>query len=135
MQATLRGDYDVPAFATVDTIHPEHAIHQTSAATLRPNRSSQTKGRYGVNLPAVAEVLAEYGVDPAVELALIVRKSHDDGGLPTQDRARVLSELLQYVRPKLKATEVTIKPPDLTPEQLDRRLESLLARRPVVTVV
>ncbi len=94
----------------------------------------------------MADVLARYGFDPAEELARILTERvvvldsrgnpvlGEDGkpitrtALDPVDHAKLTSDLLQYTRPKLKASEITVKPAELTPEQIDRRIEALLAR-------
>ena len=43
-------------------------------------------------------------------------------------KVKLLTELAQYTRPKLKSVEVVNKGPELTDEQIDRRLEALLAK-------
>jgi hypothetical protein len=105
------------------------------------------RGRAGMNLAAVGEVLARYGLDPADRLGEILTRKEkviDRNGnvvidaetgepvtrpaLDTDTEARLLTELLQYTRPKLKAIEVTVKEPELTDEQIERRLEALMAR-------
>lgn len=55
-----------------------------------------------LNLRAVSEVLVANGLDPADELAKIVKS----GKLDVDIQVRVLSELLQYTQPKLKSVEV-----------------------------
>jgi hypothetical protein len=103
----------------------------------------------GINLRAVADVLEGYGLDPVEKLAEIISATRpllaqgkpvlDEAGKPImvpvlddELRARVLMDLTQYTRPKLKAMEVTIKPPEPTGEQLEMRLESLLAKAGIV---
>ena len=48
--------------------------------------------------------------------------------LDTQTFLKAAMELANYSRPKLKAVEVTNKTPELTDEQIDRRLEALITR-------
>ena len=43
-------------------------------------------------------------------------------------RTKVLLELQQYVHPKLKAVEMTVKKAELTDEQVEARLQQLLAK-------
>lgn len=101
----------------------------------------------GLNLRAVADVLESYGLDPIEEVAKAVMAKEpvvvngqpvidQDTGkviekhlLPIDLRVKTLIELAQYSRPKLKAVEVTVKPPELTEEQVERRLQGLLARQ------
>jgi hypothetical protein len=98
----------------------------------------------GLNLRAVADACIAEGLDPATEivraLARVMPRVVDghvvlgaDGRpemvpvLDPETRLRTLTELLQYVQPKLKAVEVVLKD-ELPPEQLDRRLSLLLAK-------
>tara|TARA_R110000868_G_scaffold123069_1_gene326118 strand:+ start:158 stop:823 length:666 start_codon:yes stop_codon:yes gene_type:complete len=88
------------------------------------------------NLEDVHTVLASYGLDTIVELAGILVPHDiigDDGEVEGQgyqldpkERAKTLLELTQYIRPKLKAVEVTTKGDELTEKQVDDRLRSLL---------
>lgn len=100
----------------------------------------------GINLKAVAEACIEEGLDPAVEIARalkaeipLFRKGEaviDDDGkqvmvplLDVDTRMRTLNEFLQYTQPKLKSVEVKMSGTlDLTSEQLDNRLNMLLAK-------
>lgn len=101
----------------------------------------------GINLRAVSEALVEEGLDPAVEFARILRgrPAVDATGAPVLDpvtgeqtrvyaidtdvRVRMLSEILQYTQPKLKAVEVKVSGGlDISDEQLNARVEALLAR-------
>ena len=96
---------------------------------------------------AVSEALVEEGLDPAVEFARILKGRpmfNDEGkeiidpatGQPVRRydidadiRARMLSEILQYTQPKLKSVEVKMSGSlELTSEQLDQRLNALLAK-------
>ncbi len=96
---------------------------------------------------AVSEALVEEGLDPAVEFARILkgRPLVDENGEPVIDpvtgqqarryeldadvRVRMLSEILNYTQPKLKAVEVKMSGSlELTSEQLDQRLGALLQK-------
>jgi len=96
---------------------------------------------------AVSEALVEEGLDPAIEFARILRGRPlvDDEGKPVIDpvtgeqarryeldadvRVRMLSEILNYTQPKLKAVEVKMSGSlELTSEQLDERLNMLLMK-------
>ena len=94
-------------------------------ATLKGNRAAKKPGR--INLKAVAEVLADEGMDPAAEMVRILKAQiplrdrqgmivmDSDGNPVMQDvvdsdvKLRMLNELLQYTQPKLKAVEMTGK--------------------------
>jgi hypothetical protein len=116
-----------------------HAV-QTSGA----NKASRG---LTMNLKAVSEALVEEGMDPAVEFARVLkgRPLLDDNGNQVIDpqtgqparaydidadvRVRMLSEILQYTQPKLKAVEVKLNGAlELSSEQLDQRLSALLAK-------
>lgn len=114
----------------------------TQATDLAKSGTAQfdPRGRHtdGINLKEVSEVLAGYGLDPIAEIAGIL-VPHDvvdaDTGveskgyqLDAKERVKALLELTQYVRPKLKAVEVTTKSGDLTDKQVDDRLKILLAK-------
>lgn len=99
-----------------------------------PQRSGK-KGR--INLKAVAEVLAEHGMDPTVEIIkLLVPTGEDDNGKPARSpldadvQARIWNELLQYTQPKLKSIEVRAKIAatafDINDEQAKRIAEEFL---------
>lgn len=109
-------------------------------------RSTHSAAR--LNMRAVADVLERYGLDPIEEVAKVLTETQplldrhgnavidEKTGQPIQvdkvageTRLRTLLELAQYTRAKLKATEVTIKAPELTNEQIDARLQALLARQ------
>jgi hypothetical protein len=107
-----------------------------------PGGRANTRG--GLNMRAVTEVLESYGLDPIEELAKVITaveavrvngqpvidpetgKVLEKPVLPVDLRTKTLLELAQYSRPKLKAVEVTLKPPELTDEQIDRRLQALM---------
>lgn len=136
-----------PKMATADDLQAAgprtgytHAV-QTSGA----NKGTGTGLR--MNLKAVSEALVEEGLDPATEFAKVLkgRPMVDDAGNPVIDprtgqpareydidpdiRVRMLSEILQYTQPKLKAVEVKLDGRmELTAEQLDQRLGALLAK-------
>lgn len=110
-------------------------------------KSSGTRHPLKINLMAVSEALVEEGLDPAIEFARILRGRPlvDDEGKPIIDpvtgeqarrydldadvRVRMLSEILNYTQPKLKAVEVKMSGSlELTSEQLDQRLGALLQK-------
>ena len=112
-----------------------------------PGGRASRNGR--LNLRAVSDVLEGYGLDPIEELAKVLTtqepvRARDgcavigpDGKPVTKPvvdmdvRVKLLTELAQYTRPKLKSVEVVNKGPELTDEQIERRLESLMARKKV----
>ena len=119
--------------------------HQT-APTLT-SAYARHNSRLSFNLLAVSEALVEEGLDPAVEFARILkgRPLVDENGEAVMDpatgqqarrydidsdvRVRMLSEILNYTQPKLKAVEVKMSGSlELTSEQLDQRLGALLQK-------
>jgi len=112
----------------------------------RHARQRASKKPMGINLKAVAEACVDEGLDPAVEIAKALKATipmcrngqqvFDDMGLPVMvplldvdTRMRTLNEFLQYTQPKLKSVEVKMSGSlDLTSEQLDNRLNMLLAK-------
>lgn len=129
---------DVPGLATVEGA-------DFSAPQLNGKRKSRSNTR--INLRAVSEVLADYGMDPAAEMVRILTAEEpvlDTDGAPILDengepmtrptldadtRLRFMNELLQYTQPKLKSVDVKIDhTADLTDEQLDKRIGMLLAK-------
>lgn len=104
----------------------------------------RTTNPRGFNLRGVLEVLQDCGLDPTAEIAAILQAEKpvlrrngevvlDEQGEPLMEpsldidmRAKVLLELQQYVHPKLKAVEMTVKKPELTDEQIERRITALL---------
>lgn len=110
-------------------------------------KSSASRNPLKLNLLAVSEALVEEGLDPAVEFARILkgRPLVDENGEAVIDpatgqqarrydidsdvRVRMLSEILNYTQPKLKAVEVKMSGSlELTSEQLDQRLGALLQK-------
>lgn len=100
-----------------------------------------------INLKAVAEALVDEGLDPATEIARVLRGRpvlDDEGnevidpvtGHPVMEhlidpdvRLRTLNSLLEFTQPKLKAVEVKLNGNlELSSEQLDQRLGALIAK-------
>ncbi len=130
-----------------DACHP--GMHSSTFVKPGPDakgqRTSPNKTQR-INLRGVVDVLSEFGLDPTVELARVItgrRKMLDRSGNPVLDeqgqpvtepilsdemRTKVLLELQQYVHPKLKAVEMVVKKAELTDEQVDARLQQLLAK-------
>lgn len=143
----LRGD--VPKLATVQDLMG--ANPPLSGRTDVGRRTSKNKGGPNVipkiNLKAVAEACIDEGLDPATEIARVLkgRPMLDDNGNEVRDpatgevvyqhlvdadtRLRTLNSILEFTQPKLKAVEVKMSGSlDLTSEQLDQRLAMLLAK-------
>lgn len=129
---------EAPALATVEGA-------DFSAPQLGPKRKSHSNTR--INLRAVSEVLADYGMDPAAEMVRILTAEipvTDSEGSPVLDengeplmvpaldadtRLRFMNELLQYTQPKLKSVDVKIDhTADLTDDQLNKRIALLLSK-------
>lgn len=129
---------EAPALATVEGA--DYSVQQIS-------KYRQSKSPTRINLRAVSEVLADYGMDPAAEMVRILTATipvTDSDGSPVLDengeplttpaldadtRLRFMNELLQYTQPKLKSVDVKIDhTADLTDDQLERRITMLLAK-------
>lgn len=140
--AELAGD--VPQERRPDTFVGYHAPSPRTTHSVQVSASTKPTGR--INLRAVAEACIEEGLDPATEIARALTKTRpkvvdgqvvlDEHGVPVQvpvldeeTRLRTLTELLQYVQPKLKSVEVKLDGRlDLSSEQIDQRLQALLAK-------
>lgn len=115
-----------------------HAVQKSAKTSSAPHR---------INLKAVSEALVEEGLDPAVEIARVLKGEivYGDDGQPCKHpitgevlrryaidadtRVRTLNEVLQYTQPKLKAVEVKVSGAlELTGEQLDDRIAALMAK-------
>lgn len=140
--ASLCGD--VPRLATLNDYNAKFAADMSTPPQIESNRTNK---RGGINLRAVAEVLDGYGLDPAEAIAKVLTEKKpltDRNGnavldpktgepmmvpvLDTETALKAQLELLQYTRPKLKAVEVTVKEPELTPEQVEARIKALQAK-------
>lgn len=97
----------------------ERAVRQAGNG---PKKTTDMK-RASLNLRAVAEVLTEYGLNPAEEVV----KALQSGKLDAKTQASIGLALIEYLQPKLKAVEYKgeVK---VDPEQLDRQLAALLAK-------
>ena len=122
-------------------------VTQRGGYTNARRTSSGLRHPLKINLMAVSEALVEEGLDPAVEFARILkgRPLVDEDGNAVMDpvtgqqarrydldadvRVRMLSEILNYTQPKLKAIEVKMSGSlELTSEQLDQRLNALMQK-------
>jgi hypothetical protein len=134
--AELAGDVPRESRPEVDGFE-----HMYEPQIRRPNRQGK------LNLRAVVDVLDSYGLDPIEELAKVLvdkEPARSRDGAPIIDPAtgqpvmkpkldiethvKLLTELAQYTRPKLKAVEITNKTPELSDEQIERRLQALMDR-------
>lgn len=135
---------DVPTMSSMWNYDPAHEIE--SRAQIAHGQGGRASRSGKLNLRAVSDVLEGYGLDPIEELAkvLTTQEPHrardgtivkDENGQPIlkpvvdmDTKVKLLTELAQYTRPKLKSVEVVNKGPELTNEQIDRRLQALMAR-------
>jgi hypothetical protein len=127
--------------AQAATLNGHHTRHSAPAGQARDAKAAP------FNLRAVAEVLVDYELDPIAEIAkvLMERKVLMRNGVPVIDpetnkpvmveqvtgleRGKLLVELAQYVRPKLKAVEMKVETKDdLTDEKLAERIGKLMAK-------
>ena len=71
----------------------------------------QTRHPAKINLRAVAEVLKDNGLDPTEEIVKVLQAVDKEGRpvIPSDLRAKINLELLQYIAPKLKSIEVKAK--------------------------
>ena len=140
---------DVPRLATVhDRVGANPPLSGRSDVGKRTSKGKGgVLGNPKINLKAVAEALIDEGLDPATEIARVLkgRVLLDANGVPVKDpvtgepvvehqvdtetRLRTLNSLLEFTQPKLKAVEVKMSGSlELTNEQLDQRLAMLLER-------
>jgi len=123
----------------------EVSVKGAGGKTHGTRRSSATQSQpVGFNMKAVIDVLTEHELNPAHEIAQILKATREvrdaqgnpvlnpDGSpvrvpvLDEKTRLAALMGLQEYVAPKLKAVEVTHKEPPLTEDQIDARLRALL---------
>lgn len=123
----------------------EHRIVRPGPKS-KGKRITPQSGKSRFNLKGVIEVLTEHGLNPIAALAEQLQEKvpvYDRSGNPVLDgktgeplmkysldgheRARLLMAMTEYVHPKLKSVEMTVKKPELTDEQLNARLAALLA--------
>jgi len=105
--------------------------------------------RKRIRIGTVRDALEEAGLDPSRELAAILMKRRPmfaKNGMPLRDpetgelmtepvlpaatAAALLSDLQQYITPKLKAIETIVRDADpKTPEEVNAAIDKLLAKR------
>lgn len=138
-EAARRADPDLPA-PTTEMRRNVVSLADAQTPTVQAGHRAQLRNRKAINLRKVAEVLSSYGLDPTETIAdalVPVQTIDPDTGvevdehrLSTEQRAHIALELMQYLHPKLKAVEMKIDGTlaGMTQEQLDARLQLLLAR-------
>ena len=133
----------VPKLATLEVF--DGNVTPESGRKSIASRAAKAPGK--INLVPVFEALIAAGVDPAAEMIKIIKGQvmvTDRSGEPVKDadglimmvdavdadtKLRVLSELLSYTQPKLKAVEMRVSGHlELSNEQLDSRLAALMAK-------
>lgn len=140
-EAAMQADPDLPQRQTeVQGARGNLQWTEAIAPTVQADGRAVMRNRKAINLRKVAEVLESYGLDPtetiADALVPVVTVDPDTGvqmdehRLSTEQRAHIALELMQYLHPKLKAVEMKIDGTlaGMTQEQLDNRLQLLLAR-------
>lgn len=144
-QANLRDTAgDVPRMASM--WERDQATDPISEAQIKHGPGGRASRSGKLNLRAVSDVLEGYGLDPIEELAKVLTTEEplrardgstvlDQEGKPVMKsvvdmdtKVKLLTELAQYTRPKLKSVEVVNKGPELTDDQIDRRLQALMER-------
>ena len=144
MDAWLRDTVDGPPKLAESGAYSSPQFESGQQIGHGPGGRASRSGK--LNLRAVSDVLEGYGLDPIEELAKVLTTQEplrardgsevlDTDGKPVMKpvvdmdtKVKLLTELAQYTRPKLKSVEVVNKGPELTDEQIDRRLEALLAK-------
>lgn len=135
-----------PALATTQDLAGANPPHTGRWAHRRTARDVPDKPPR-INLKAVAEALIDEGLDPATEIARVLRGRPvlDEDGNPTRDpitgeplvshlvdadiRLRTLNSLLEFFQPKLKAVEMKVNGNlDISSDQLETRLAALLEK-------
>ena len=135
---------DVPRMSSM--WERDQATDPISEAQIKHGPGGRASRSDKLNLRAVSDVLEGYGLDPIEELAKVLTTQepmrardgstiYDEHGKPVMKpvvdmdvKVKLLTELAQYTRPKLKSVEVVNKGPELTDDQIDRRLQALMAR-------
>jgi len=98
-------------------------VKATDLADSAPQINGQSTSKSGrINLKKVAEVLADYGLDPTVEIVNVLPE------LDVELRAKVMLELIQYCQPKLKSVEVNATVTELPAAERERRLNYLMGK-------
>lgn len=137
-----------PKLATVDDLRGATPVVSGRPEGRNAARDRKTSTRASrINLAMVCDALADEGLDPAVEIARMLKGKPvlDENGEPVLDadgkpkriyeidaetRLRTHNALLEYLQPKLKSVEmkVTGSLDSLTGEQLDERIGLLMAK-------
>jgi len=141
---------DVPKLATVQDLmgaNPPPSGRAHAGRISSKNRKTLPTTPPKINLKAVAEACIDEGLDPATEIARVLkgRPMVDDNGNEVRDpvtgevvmqhlvdpetRLRTLNSILEFTQPKLKAVEVKMSGSlEVTSERLDQRLAMLLQK-------
>lgn len=90
----MRGTLGVMADRRIPKVRGERISKQRTGPAKRDGR---------LNLRAVAEVLADAGLDPTTELVKIIKSNK----LDLDVQAKLLTTLMEYVHPKKKSVEIT----------------------------
>lgn len=138
---------DVPRMATVED-KTGFSILESARPHAKQNSYSRLPNvQHKINLKTVADALIDAGLDPAIEIARILKgvaKINPDTGdievdpltgepirvhlVDEEVRLRTFNSLLEFNQPKLKAMEVKVTTTDMPTEQLDQRIKALLAK-------
>lgn len=141
-QAYRGGAWDVENGLQTDSDREQRIVAPGPGS--KGKRTTANKSSSKFNLRGVIEVLAEHGLDPVAELSKTLMETRpqldkkgeivlDSKGkqlmvpiLDLETRTRALASLIEYVHPKLKSVEMTVKKAELTDEQVEQRLAALL---------
>lgn len=138
---------EIPQLATVESVKGRSLSDNGRDHAVSNSYSRLNRVQHKINLKSVAEALLDEGLDPAVEIARMLRGevkvNAETGEIETDPltgeplreylideeiRLRTFNSLLEFCQPKLKAMEVKVTNNDLSSEQLDDRIKTLLAK-------
>ena len=136
-----------PQLAAVGNVFDEPKVGHIYPGQLHRVTDNKSKRGPVLHLKSVIEALQDEGLDPATEIARILRGRpvFDDKGQPVVDpmtgdqlfehevdadtRLRTMNSLLEFTQPRLKAVEMKVSGSlELSGDQLDQRIAMLMAK-------